>query len=217
MRIIIGDVETSGLGEDAGVVEVAWVETDDQLNVKSSAYSLIDPGVPISPSASGVHGITAADVMGMPSMVEFMGDALAEGDVLLVAHNVAFDERFFGPHIGNLVGTLCTLKMARLLYPDAENHKLQTLRYTLGIDGGEAHSASGDVAVLHELLKRMLDDSSMTLAQFYELSQRPVLIENMPFGKHKGLPLRDLPSGYRKWLLALDNLDDNLRYSLELL
>ena len=217
VRIILGDVETSGLDEDAGVVEVAWTEIDENLTIKSSFYSRINPGVPINPAASGVHGITDKDVADAPTIHEFVGDRLSEGEVLLVAHNAAFDQRFFKPHFSSLFGTLCTLKMARLIYPDSPNHKLQTLRYFLDLDAGSAHSAAGDVETLYWLIYRMLEDTNMTFEQLWDMSLRPVLIERMPFGKHKDVPLKDLPSGYIRWLLSLADTDDNLRYSLEAL
>jgi uncharacterized protein (DUF3820 family) len=39
----------------------------------------------------------------------------------------------------------------------------------------------------------------------------------MPFGKHRGKRLGDLPKGYRRWCLAtLDNIRDELRAALAL-
>lgn len=217
MRVIIGDVETSGLSSDAGVVEIAWAETDTSLTIQNTAYSLINPGRPISPSASGVHGIVDAHVQNAPTLDEFVGSAFQDGEVLFVAHNAKYDLAFFGPHIKNLAGVLCTLKMARLIYPDSPDHKLQTLRYYLALEGGGAHSAAGDVEVLTNLLRRMIEDSNMNLIELWHLSQRPVMIEKISFGKHKGKNLRDLPSDYVRWLLSLPDLDDNLRFSLEAL
>jgi hypothetical protein len=37
----------------------------------------------------------------------------------------------------------------------------------------------------------------------------------MPFGKHRGSDLRDLPDSYLEWLLGLDNLRSFLRRALE--
>ena len=37
----------------------------------------------------------------------------------------------------------------------------------------------------------------------------------MPFGKHKGSRLRDIPIGYLDWLLGLDDLRPQLRESIE--
>lgn len=218
MRFVVGDVETSGLKEDARVVEIAWVEVDDQLNIIDKHHSLIDPEIPISPAASGVHGITNKDVEDAPTLAQFMAgldDPFGQGEIVLVAHNAVFDQRFFKPLIKNFVGSLCTLKMSRLLYPDSEDHKLQTLRYHLGLEGGDAHSAAGDVRVALGLLRQMCKDTDLSLYEMYERSKQPVMIDRMPFGKHKGTALPDLPPGYVKWLRGLDSLDDNLRWSLD--
>ncbi len=37
----------------------------------------------------------------------------------------------------------------------------------------------------------------------------------MPFGKHKGLPLADLPNDYKQWLMAQGDIDPHLRKALE--
>jgi len=36
----------------------------------------------------------------------------------------------------------------------------------------------------------------------------------MPFGKHKGLMLADLPGDYKQWLLAQGDIDPYLRKAL---
>ena len=41
---------------------------------------------------------------------------------------------------------------------------------------------------------------------------KPII--RMPFGKHKGTPLIDLPDAYVDWLLQQDWVNDNLRSSI---
>lgn len=220
MTWIIADTETSGLGDEARIVEVALVEVDEHLNVKRSAYSLIDPLVPISPSASGIHGITNALVVNEPTIEEFfegVGSEFAEmSGSILVCHNVAFDKKYLAPHIP-FSQTLCTLKLSRLVFPDSPDHKLQTLRYLLGLKGGKSHSAMGDVEVLLELVEALMATSGHDLHGLLDLAQQKIVVKEMPFGKHKGTRLENLPRNYVKWLFGLDNLDDNLKYSLDLL
>lgn len=219
MSWIVGDVETSGLGPEAKIVEVALAHVDDAMNIIESAHSLIDPQTPINPAASGIHGITNAHVAGKPTIEEFFAGEGAyfadDGDLPLIAHNAKFDMAFLSPHMKALTSTLDTLKLARIIYPEAENHKLQTLRYYLGLDGGSAHSALGDVEVLLSLLRHMCSQSNLDLYGLYKLSQQPILLTKMPFGKHKGTDLNKLPNNYVKWLIGLPDLDENLRYSLE--
>ncbi|RYF99815.1 MAG: hypothetical protein EOO07_36250 [Chitinophagaceae bacterium] len=50
------------------------------------------------------------------------------------------------------------------------------------------------------------------LFEFSEFSRIPV---NIPFGKHKGERILNLPQSYKNWLLGLPNLDPYLRQALE--
>lgn len=222
IRYIIGDTETTGLEEDAGVCEIAWIEIDEDLNVVDRVHSLIDPQRPIAASASGVHGITNAMVHDAPTMDEFFEHfqpSIPRSSVGLIAHNLQFDVRFFRPHLGSLDFSLCTLRLARHIWPEAENHKLQTLRYHLaeqGLDGGDAHSALGDVETCLSVLRVARDQFNLSLADMAELATKPIVVLKMPFGKHRGELLEDLPDSYRHWLLNKAEIDDDLRYSLEL-
>ena len=65
-RYIFGDTETTGLGKDAGIVEISWIETDEHFNEVERHYSLINPGKPIQAGAMGAHGITEAMVADLP-------------------------------------------------------------------------------------------------------------------------------------------------------
>ena len=154
-RYIFGDTETTALGKDAGIVEISWVETDENFNEVSRYYSLINPEKPIQPGAMGAHGITEAMVADAPTISEFMEEAgypLDGEGTVLVAHSASFDLVHFGPWMTDPL-TLCTLKAARVIYPEADNHKLTTLKYYLGLEGchDRAHSADEDVGVLLQL------------------------------------------------------------------
>ena len=221
MRFFFGDVETTGLRKPAKIVELCVVETDDQFNVLNTWESRIDPEAPIEPGASGVHGLTNAMLVDEPTIEQFMemhGYPLRT-DGVLIAHNVAYDREFLGPHFESYE-TICTLKCARILYPDAPDHKLQTLRFYLGLeaDHSKAHTAGEDVSLLMQMAKKMCEDHDLTLSALLEVQTRKRRILNMPFGKHKGTALSDLPADYRYWLLnKADNLDADLRASLEAL
>lgn len=219
MKLIVADVETTGFTLPSAIVELAWAEVDENLEFIKRVCSRIDPQIPIQPGASGVHGITNADVADEPTLEEFLTvvePGAFDGGIVVVAHNAAHDMQYLGPIIPELTGVLCTLKCARKIYVEAPDHKLQTLRYWLNLDvsDAEAHSAAGDVEVTLALLKRLMQDSGLGLEGLLDISKAPMHIAKMPFGKHKGEKLADLPKPYVDWLLNKAEIDEDLRYTL---
>lgn len=214
----IFDTETSGLSADAGVCEVAWLEIDDDMNVLDRQRSLINPGVPISPAASGIHKITDDMVRDAPSLPDFLNSAIpgiGQKKVLMIAHNAPFDAKFLKPHVGNLE-TMCTLKLARRAWPESPDHKLSTLMYFLRLPVAGSHNALNDVETCHGVLKLGCHRLGMTLEEAFYLLRKPQEITVLPFGKqHKGKLLVDVPLDYLKWCLTLENLDADLRASIE--
>ena len=219
MRWLLVDTETTGISAEDKVCEMAFVEIDDAFNVIRSGNSLINPGIPINYAASAVNGITDVMVKDAPTLEDYMlseGSPL-RGEVTLIAHNLDFDFRFLKAYTDDGVGKLCTLKCARVLYPAAANHKQGTLAAMLGIQVAreKAHSADGDLDVLLQLLQCLCRDAGTDLYGLLEVQRRPRPISKMPFGKHKGVPLAELPNNYIHWLLnKCENLDADLRTAL---
>lgn len=219
-RYVFGDIESTGLGNDAGVVEISWVETDEDFNEVAQFSSLINPQKPIQYGAMAVHGISEEMVKGAPTLDEFMkaaGFPLAGPGVVLVAHNVSFDIKFFRPWMDE-PNTLCTMKASRVIYPNAENHKLGTLRCMLNLIGTakKAHSAQEDVSVLVQLAQRLCKDAECSLEQLLHIQNIPRTVTKMTFGKkHYGKNLEDVPKDYIEWMLReVKNLDPDLRAAL---
>lgn len=221
MRWILGDTETSGFGPDSRVCEIAWVEVDEDLNVLDSQHSLIDPQCRISASASGVHGITDADVADAPTMAEFFEHIvqrryIADEPSVFIAHNSKFDLPYFKPYLPKLAGTLCTLRLARKLLTDAENHKLPTLMYQYDLERGESHTADGDVRTTLDLLRLLVKVSGASLNALMTEANLPIFIEKWPFGKHKDVPLVSSPRDYCQWAVRnMKELDPDLKWSIE--
>ena len=219
MRWLLVDTETTGISAEDKVCEMAYVEIDDAFNVIRSGNSLINPGIPIHYAASSINGITDVMVKDAPTLDDYMlseGSPL-QGEVTLIAHNLDFDFRFLKQYADEGVGKLCTLKCARVLYPEAANHKQGTLAAMLGIQVAreKAHSADGDLDVLLQLLQCLCRDAGTDLYGLLEVQRRPRPISKMPFGKHKGVPLAELPNNYIFWLLnKAENLDADLRTAL---
>jgi exodeoxyribonuclease X len=218
---LLADTETTGVGTSDRVVEVAWMVIDDAFNILDEGASLINPLMPIPAGASAVHGITNKDVVDAPTITQYfddiLGGKLGYGDFIFVAHNAQFDYRYLSPFLAEGTPQMCTLRLARKLYPDVDNHKLGTLVYALEleVDKDRFHSADVDMAVLMAMLGKMSEDFGYTLWDLFELANTPIQMTKMTFGKHKGTPLKDLPASYASWLLnKTDNLDPDLRASL---
>jgi DNA polymerase-3 subunit epsilon len=126
-------------------------------------------------------------------------------DAVLIAHNNdAFDRLFLdkeferhslSPHPWRYIDTL---KWSRKYRPDLPKHALQYLREVFGIAANQAHRALDDVMVLQEVFSQMTGD--LSLETILELMTQASQLSKMPFGKHQGKPLSEVPKDYVKWL-----------------
>lgn len=162
MRYAVIDLETTGFSPiNDRVVEMACVLIHDRA-IAGTWSTLVNPRIPIPSYATRVHGITDADVAHAPS---FMRAQLQLFNLCLgaivVAHNAKFDLSFL-PLFASLP-SLCTLQLARRYFPNAPNHKNQTLRHYLNIDpllthyALHPHRAHSDALVTAGILLRCLD------------------------------------------------------------
>ena len=162
--IVMLDFETTGLSPEAGdrITEVAALRIVDG-RVVERFVSLVNCGVRIPAFITGLTGITQAMVDTappahevVPALLDFIGaDALA-------AHNASFDEKFLkaeGAQLGHGCrhdGLVCSLKLARRIFPGMGSYKLGMLAQALGFDfKSRAHRAEADAEVAAELLLRI--------------------------------------------------------------
>lgn len=216
-RPIYYDTETTGVKSDKDkIIEIAAY--DPYLDL--SFVSLINPQVPIPAEATAIHHITDDMVKDAPTF-EIVGKQFAEfcsGDVVLIAHNNdAFDKLFLQAEFSRAKlelpnwNYIDSLKWARKYRPDLPRHSLQHLREVFNIPPNQAHRALDDVIVLHKVFTNLVGD--LTMETILDLLKGESLIRHMPFGKHKGLLLQEVPSHYIKWLAengALDKPDNSL-------
>ncbi len=164
MNVAIIDFETTGLraGVDR-VIEVGAAIVRDGTVIATFAQ-LMDPGTAIPPFITGLTGISDAMVRGkpapevvMPRLREFLGDQVC------IAHNAAFDQRFFVAEMAQAGQDherrfLCSMLLSRRLVQQAPNHQLGTLVRHLGLAipaDLHAHRALDDVVMTCELWKRL--------------------------------------------------------------
>ena len=216
MKFLISDVESTGLhpppAPASGVVEVAYLELDmSTLEILDEGYSRVQPGCPIHPEASKVHGITDADVIHAPKLGEVYK---FEDAVIHSGHSAAFDLKFLAGQYDNLIGSLCTLALARQYIHDSPNHKLGTLVDHLGLQKGQAHNALADCHMTRHLLIHIIEKSGRDLKAHIAAARKPKVVMQMPFGKYKGQKIATLPRWYIGYF-ADKEIDPDLRYSFD--
>lgn len=210
MDFYILDTETASL--TGGVAEIAWLKVDENLEIQEEFCTLVDPERPIDPGAQAVHGISDADVAGKPTLKDIAVTWFPE-PINIIGHNCKFDVRMTKEYI-KYADSLCTLALARTYIKGTTNHKLETLQRELALPEQKSHSALGDVHTCRDLILYMVDKFEMNLLEELAKAKIPKLVHRMPFGKHKGKGLMQLPQDYREWLLQQE-LDNDLRFSLE--
>jgi len=211
LRPIFYDTETTGVRSDKDrIIEIAAF--DPLLN--RSFEKLVNPGCPIPAEATAIHHITDEMVANSPSFNQIGQEFIefCEGEVVLIAHNNdGFDMHFlrneFSRHslLMPSWNFLDSLKWARRYRPDLPRHTLQFLREIYQIAENNAHRALDDVIVLHQVFSYMTDD--LNIEMIFKLLNKPREIHHMPFGKHQGVPLKDVPRDYIKWLAGSGAFD----------
>lgn len=204
LRPIFYDTETTGISTTQGrIIELAAYDPVE----KRTFERLIKPDFPIPAEATAIHHITNEMVEDAPPFAvvgkEFID--FCTGDCVLIAHNNdAFDLPFLKEEFARNSlpfpewKSFDTLKWARKYRPDLPRHTLQSLREVYRIAANNAHRALDDVIVLHQIFCHLTGDLSMEEA--YALMQKPTILTHMPFGKHAGVPLADVPSSYVRWM-----------------
>jgi len=207
------DVETTGFPPRAAVCELGWTDVsilDGQIQVGKPTGMLLNPGRPIPAEASAIHGIYDTDVANSPN-VSIGFRELTNGADVFCAHNAEFERNFFGTPETQII---CTYKVALVLFPDAPNHRngglAEHFASELSIDPALAvplHRAGPDSYVTAHLLAFFL--RHMSVEEMLKVSRAPRQITRMPFGKHKGVQIEELPTDYmQRAVSGLSNAPD---------
>ena len=212
------DIETTGLDSltDA-IVEIASVDLRRDGSIVSTAETLVQPGMAVSPAASAIHHLIDADLKYAPAL----GDVIQRfaGADAYVAHNCLFEKSFLDRHIGQAVW-VCTYKCALRVWPDLESYSSQALRYQLGlidplgIDRATlvAHRALSDAIVTAAILVELLKHAGWN--ELVQWSEEPALLTILGFGKHRGERYDAVPKDYLRWIAEAPNsLRDDVRSS----
>lgn len=217
MSTVIRVIDTETTSFEGGICELASIDiVAGQLC--NPMNDLVKPPEPITVGSMAIHHITndmVADAQPIDDVIHRYQDA----DVY-VAHNAKFDREKL-PQI--TAPWICTMKLARKLFPELESHSNQYLRYHFMLDvdvpeGLHAHRALYDCYVTAALLLRLNRDARFTIAQMRDISSRPSLLHTMRFGKHKGKTFEEIAArdqGYLRWALTNMDLDEDQKFTMQ--
>lgn len=215
MTTLIFDVESTDLEPDAQIIEAAWLKLPEKpspdmvVDPEESLYcERFEPSKKISFGAMAVHHITPEELKGCRPSSAFR---LPIDVTYLVGHNIDHDWKC--ARSPEDVKRICTLAMARRVYPDLDSYTQSALMYMAFGSGikenlRNAHSALADVTnnllLLRHILQLCLCLSSAgafdTWEKVWKFSEECRIPKTMPFGKHQGVLLEDLPADYVGWL-----------------
>jgi DNA polymerase-3 subunit epsilon len=158
---VLLDLETTGgSAQHDRITEIAAVRIEHGVEVARWS-TLVNPGVHISGFIEQLTGINNAMVADAPAFGDVARQLLALLDgAVLVAHNVRFDHGFLQHELARLevtlrIKTLCTVRLSRLLYPQAKGHGLDAIMQRHGISTASRHRAMGDVEVMQTWLHQV--------------------------------------------------------------
>lgn len=144
------DFETASF-EKHSACSIALVVVRDNT-VVDSFYSLIQPETQFNWKNIQIHGIQPEDVIDAPKFPDVWREISGyfSRDSVVIAHNAAFDNAilkgclsYYGlpaPHYLSL----CTVRTSRKLFPEFQNHKLNTVSQELNIPLDHHHNALDD-------------------------------------------------------------------------
>ena len=159
---VVFDIETTGLDKNKNnITEIGAVKVvNGQIVDKWSTF--VNPCQPIPENIVDLTGINDKMVKDAPKIGEILPEffEFCKGCVL-VAHNAAFDTGFIkkAAEENNLPYDFCvldTLMLARCMYPELHNFKLDTLSKHLGVILDNHHRAVDDAKATADAFVKMI-------------------------------------------------------------
>ena len=166
--VVVLDFETTGLLPGSGdrAIEIGAVKIKDGC-ITERYQSLMNPGRRVSSFIESYTGITNKMLKTAPPCKEVMREfsEFIQG-YDLVAHNASFDKRFLDAELKRIRCKYggefaCSMLVARRLYQNAPNHKLETLvRLNRIVINGNFHRALSDAEMTANLWLSMVSKVS---------------------------------------------------------
>ncbi|ARU87245.1 PolC-type DNA polymerase III [Pseudomonas sp. M30-35] len=158
-QIAVIDFETTGMSpaQQARATEIGVAIVQDG-QIVTRYQSLMNSGAWVPPFIQQLTGISNAMLRDAPPAAQVMNEvADFVGDIPLMAHNAAFDQKFWDAELAlvrrkRVQPFACSLLLSRRLLPQAPSHKLGNLnRWAQLPSTGQAHRALADAEMAANL------------------------------------------------------------------
>jgi len=233
--LIFLDIETTGIEQNDKVCSIGMILLDDKNNITTN-YELINEHKKINSKASSINHITNEMLKDKPSFQDSLSINILEknnnNSTTIVGHNINFTLNILKNSGFIFKGdTIDTMRISKHLIEDSESYSLQFLRYDLKLYKDDdknlkesnldikltAHNAISDALVVKELYEYHLQTENKKMLSM--LSNQPVLMKKLPFGKYQGSYIEEIYNtnrAYLEWMLnTIVDIDEDLRYSIE--
>lgn len=179
------DIETTGgAARNERITEIAIVVHDGQ-RVTDTFSTLINPERSIPWNITRITGITDEMVADAPRFFEVARQIvqMTEGKIF-VAHNVTFDYNFVREEFARLGfdfsrKQLCTVRLARKVFPGLPSYSLSNLKSHFGIHAERSHRALDDTLATTRLFEMILESGEGSIR---DMVNRGVRETRLPAG-----------------------------------
>ncbi len=181
-HFVVVDLETTGLSpRTAGICEIG-AQRVQELALKDSFETFVNPGVPLPALISRLTGIDQRSIRGAPPAQLAVRRFLRfTGDAAIVAHNARFDLAFLDREVERMSGqriaapVVDTVWLARRLLGDRTRRVgLASLAHLLGVPTEPCHRALPDARATAEILVILIglaqERGARTVADLVELA-----------------------------------------------
>src|SRR5438034_1381402 len=157
--LAIVDLETTGTRPATDRVTEIGVLEIERFEVVSEWSTLVNPGVPVPSEIQALTGINHEMLAQAPRFAD-LAQELHErlAGRVFIAHNARFDYGFLRREFDRAgikfhARAVCSVKLARRLYPRERGHDLDSLIARHGIACQARHRAMGDADALWQFLR----------------------------------------------------------------
>ncbi len=223
---LILDTETTGKEyKTAEIIEAGFVIRDNgDWTIFQELHKPVNVKIP--PMVESICYITNKMVEDRPTFIDskevFQSVVDGYSNGFLIAHNHFYDMKVLENHGVDTSkhNWICSWRLAKKIFngmPEIESTSLPYLRFALELDVPiemYCHRAGNDSYITGKLLETLVDlmESTEILdltrpygPQICKWAAEPIIYDRMPFGKHKGELMTEVPKSYWKW--ATQNMD----------